>query len=200
MIIQKISREKVTGSGRIRSRRCSVKGFTLVELIMVMVVLAGVMAVAAPSLNKFFRNSALNDEARRIVGLIELARHEAISTGFPMQVWFDLENQWFGIRELSGQEASFNNPADRQALSGKYFFELNSQLEIELEQSTMVNQMLPSIIYFPDGHLETSSLPGFYLKNKKRDDQRLQIARSPNWLRYEIRKNDEMLLIQNEVF
>ncbi len=45
---------------------------------MVMVVLAGVMAIAAPSLNKFFRNSALNDEARRIVGLIEMARHEAI--------------------------------------------------------------------------------------------------------------------------
>src|SRR5210317_1733873 len=199
MNIQDTSCENSPRSGRIRSRKHSVDGFTLVELIMVMVVLAGVMAVAAPSLSKFFRNSALNDEARRIVGLIELARREAISTGYPMQVWFDLENQWFGIRELSGQESGLNDPADRQARTGKYFFELDTHLEIELDRSTMVNQTLPSIIYFPDGNLETSSLPGFFLKNKKRDDQRLQIVRSPNWLRYEIRKNDEMLLIQNEV-
>ena len=199
MNIQDTSRENSPRSGRIRSRKHSVDGFTLVELIMVMVVLAGVMAVAAPSLSKFFRNSALNDEARRIVGLIELARREAISTGYPMQVWFDLENQWFGIRELSGQESGLNDPADRQARTGKYFFELDTHLEIELDRSTMVNQTLPSIIYFPDGNLETSSLPGFFLKNKNRDDQRLQIVRSPNWLRYEIRKNDEMLPIQNEV-
>lgn len=199
MKIQDTSPESVFNPVKVPNRKRYNSGFTLVELIMVMVVLAGVMAVAAPSLNKFFRNSALNDEARRIVGLIELARREAISTGFPMQVWFDLENQWFGIRELSGQETGLNDPVNRQTLSGKYFFELNTNLEIELDRSTIVNQSLPSIIYFPDGNLETSSLPGFYLKNKKRDDQRIQIVRSLNWLRYEIRKNDEMLLIQNEI-
>ena len=179
-------------------RKRSLRGFTLVELIMVMVVLAGVMAIAAPSLNKFFRNSALNDEARRIVGLIEMARHEAISTGYPMQVWFDLENQWFGMRELSGMGNQPDNPTGGKVQSGKYVYQLNTHLEIELDTSTMVSQAFPSIVYFPDGQLETSSLSGFYLKNKKQENQRLQIVRSPSWLRYEIRKNDEMLLIQNE--
>lgn len=182
------------------SEKKSIHGFTLVELIMVMVVLASVMAVTAPSLSQFFRNSSLNDEGRRIVGLIEMARREAISTGMPMQVWFDLEHQWFGIRELSGLESSFNHGSDQQASRGKFFFELNANLEIELDRSTSINQSLPSIVYFPDGHLEASSLPSFFLKHKKYEDQRLQIVRSPNWLRYEIRKNDEMLAIQNEVF
>ena len=179
-------------------RKRSLRGFTLVELIMVMVVLAGVMAIAAPSLNKFFRNSALNDEARRIVGLIEMARHEAISSGYPMQVWFDLENQWFGMRELSGIGNQADNPTGGQIQRGKHVYQLNSLMEIELDISTTVSQVFPSIVYFPDGQLETSSLPGFYLKNKKQENQRLQIVRSPSWLRYEIRKNDEMLLIQNE--
>ena len=179
-------------------RKRSLRGFTLVELIMVMVVLAGVMAIAAPSLNKFFRNSALNDEARRIVGLIEMARHEAISSGYTMQVWFDLENQWFGMRELSGMGNQPDNPTGGKVQSGKYVYQLNTHLEIELDTSTMVSQAFPSIVYFPDGQLEMSSLPGFYLKNKKQENQRLQIVRSPSWLRYEIRKNDEMLLIQNE--
>jgi prepilin-type N-terminal cleavage/methylation domain-containing protein len=176
----------------------SLRGFTLVELIMVMVVLAGVMAIAAPSLNKFFRNSALNDEARRIVGLIEMARHEAISSGYPMQVWFDLENQWFGMRELSGMGNQPDNSTGGQVQRGKHVYQINTHLEIELDTSTMVSQAFPCIVYFPDGQLETSSLPGFYLKNKKQGNQRLQIVRSPSWLRYEIRKNDEMLLIQNE--
>ena len=149
-------------------------------------------------LNKFFRNSALNDEARRIVGLIEMARHEAISNGYPMQVWFDLENQRFGMRELSGMGNQSDNPTGGQVQSGRHVYQLNTHLEIELDTSTMVSQAFPSIVYFPDGQLETSSLPGFYLKNKKQVNQRLQIVRSPSWLRYEIRKNDEMLLIQNE--
>ena len=174
-------------------------GFTLVELIMVMVVLAGVMAVAAPSLNKFFRNSALNEEARRIVGMIEMARREAISTGYPIQVWFDLENQWFGMRELSGLSNPLNSSVMGQLQQEKHLYKINKDLEIELDRSTMIQQGLPSIVYFPDGHLETTSLPGFYLKNKKQENQRLQIVRSPNWLRYEIRRNDEMLLIQNDL-
>ncbi len=186
--------------GKYRSFRMrALGGFTLVELIMVMVVLAGVMAVAAPSLNKFFRNSALNEEARRIVGMIEMARREAISTGYPIQVWFDLENQWFGMRELSGLSNPLNSSVMGQLQQEKHLYKINKDLEIELDRSTMIQQGLPSIVYFPDGHLETTSLPGFYLKNKKQENQRLQIVRSPNWLRYEIRRNDEMLLIQNDL-
>ena len=117
-----------------------------------------------------------------------------------MQVWFDLDKQWFGIRELSGLESSLNGSAGQQDLTGKFTYQLNSNLEFEFDRSTGINQTLPSIVYYPDGQVETASLPGFYLKNKKHEDQRLQIVRSPNWLRYEIRKNDEMLLIQNEVF
>jgi prepilin-type N-terminal cleavage/methylation domain-containing protein len=176
------------------------QGFTLVELIMVMVVLASIMAVSAPSLNQFFKHSTLNDEARRMVGLLEMARREAISNGFPMQVWFDIENQWFGIRELSGTGSGVNEATGQQETEGRFFYQIHSQLELELDRTLPNMSMLPSIIYFPDGLMEETSLRGFYLKNRKREDQRLQIARSLNGLSYEIRKADEMLLIQNEIF
>lgn len=177
----------------------STGGFTLIELIMVMVVLTAVMTIVAPSLNKFFRGTIINDEARRILGVTQLARQEAISTGMPMQVWFDLENQWFGIRELSGLSASSGNQLSREALGGPYFYQLDAKLVMELDRNTSINPSMPSIVYHPDGQLDLTSLPGFYLKNKKLEEQILQIIRAPNGLRYEIRKGDEMLVIQNDV-
>jgi len=161
---------------------------------MVMVVLTAIMTVVAPSLNKFFRGTIINDEARRILGVTHLARQEAISSGMPMQVWFDLENQWFGVRELSGLDA-----VTATARSGPHVYQLDSNLEIELDRNTTINQSMPGIIYYPDGQLDIASLPGFYLKNKKLEEQKLQIIRAPNGLRYEIRKGDEMLVIQNDV-
>ena len=129
-----------------------------------------------------------------------MARREAISNGFPMQVWFDIENQWFGIRELSGTGSGVNEATGQQETEGRFFYQIHSQLELELDRTLPNMSMLPSIIYFPDGLMEETSLRGFYLKNRKREDQRLQIARSLNGLSYEIRKADEMLLIQNEIF
>lgn len=174
-------------------------GFTLIELIMVMVLLTAIMTVVAPSLNQFFRGTIINDEARRILGVTHLARQEAISSGMPMQVWFDLENQWFGVRELSGLDAGPANQVSRDEMSQRHSYQLNPNLEIELDRNTTINPSLPSIIYYPDGQLDIESLPGFYLKNKKREEQKLQIIRAPNGLRYEIRKGDEMLVIQNDV-
>ena len=129
-----------------------------------------------------------------------MARREAISNGFPMQVWFDIENQWFGIRELSGTGSGVNEATGQQETEGRFFYQIHSQLELELDRTLPNMSLLPSIIYFPDGLMEETSLRGFYLKNRKREDQRLQIARSLNGLSYEIRKADEMLLIQNEIF
>ena len=171
----------------------------MIELIMVMVILTAIMTVVAPSLNKFFRGTIINDEARRILGVTQFARQEAISSGMPMQVWFDLENQWFGVRELSGLDAGAGNQSNTDLKSGSHSYQLDSNLEIELDRSTPLNQSMPNMIFYPDGQLDVASLPGFYLKNKKQEEQRLQIIRAPNGLRYEIRKGDEMLVIQNDV-
>ena len=61
------------------------EGFTLLELILVMVLLTGVMAVVAPSLSGFFRSAALDEEGRRMLSVIEMTRREAIANGFPTQ-------------------------------------------------------------------------------------------------------------------
>ena len=59
------------------------EGFTLLELILVMALLTGVMAVVAPSLSGFLRSAALYEEGRRMLSVIEMTRREAIANGFP---------------------------------------------------------------------------------------------------------------------
>jgi general secretion pathway protein H len=65
------------------------KGFTLLELIMVMVILSTVLAMAAPSLSGFFGSRQTHDTAAQILALTQLARSKAISEGIIYRLNFD---------------------------------------------------------------------------------------------------------------
>ena len=65
------------------------KGFTLLELIMVMVILPTVLAMAAPSLSGFFGSRQTHDTAAQILALAQLARSQAISEGIVYRLNFD---------------------------------------------------------------------------------------------------------------
>ncbi|MHC4647283.1 MAG: GspH/FimT family pseudopilin [Planctomycetota bacterium] len=66
-------------SGRIQS--IGYKGFTLLELVLVMVILSTVLAMAAPSLRGFFASRQTQDAAAQILALTRLARSRAVCEG-----------------------------------------------------------------------------------------------------------------------
>ena len=55
----------------------SARGFTLVELIVVMVLLLIVASMVAPRMSSFFRGRALSAEARRMLSLINYGQSRA---------------------------------------------------------------------------------------------------------------------------
>jgi prepilin-type N-terminal cleavage/methylation domain-containing protein len=55
-----------------------IKGVTLIELIIVLVIIAISAAMAAPSMGEWMARSKLNSEARKIYSIFQLARSEAI--------------------------------------------------------------------------------------------------------------------------
>jgi prepilin-type N-terminal cleavage/methylation domain-containing protein len=65
------------------------EGFTLLELILVMVILSTVLAMAAPSLRGFFASRQTHDTAAQILALTQLARSQAISEGIIYRLNFD---------------------------------------------------------------------------------------------------------------
>jgi type II secretion system protein H len=70
---------------------CSSTGFTLLELILVMVIISTVLAMAAPSLRGFFSSRKIHDAASNILTLIRYARAQAITEGRTYRLNFDHE-------------------------------------------------------------------------------------------------------------
>ena len=65
------------------------RGFTLLELILVMVVISAVLAISAPSLRGFFASRQTADLAGHILALTKYARSTAIVRGQPCRLNVD---------------------------------------------------------------------------------------------------------------
>ena len=151
-------------------------GFTLVELILVMVVLAIVMAFVAPTLSRSLRGRALQQEAIRFVALTEMARDEAISRGSPMNVWIDTDALRFGIA-----------PADQYAgIDLQKEYALSSDVRFDLIEGNLQTDGV-AISFRPDGTPATNSITEVRLAD--RHDETVTITRSRSGLGYEIAKN-----------
>ncbi len=72
-------------------------GFTLLELILVMVILSTVLAMAAPSLSGFFGSRQTHDAAAQILALTQLARSQAISEGIVYRLNFDTTQRQYWL-------------------------------------------------------------------------------------------------------
>src|ERR1700759_1745085 len=88
----------------LRPRSMRSKGFTLVEILVVLVIIAIMVSLAVLSLNTTGRDTQLDDESRRLVGLIGLLHERAI-----------LESRDFGMRiEPTAYEfVAYDVPKDR---------------------------------------------------------------------------------------
>ncbi|MFN9549601.1 MAG: Tfp pilus assembly protein FimT/FimU [Pirellulaceae bacterium] len=75
-------------------------GLTLIELIVVLSILAGVVALAWPSLRKSLAASALQDAAQQLQSEIRWAQSEAVHSGHAMVVWLPLEEGPLQIESL----------------------------------------------------------------------------------------------------
>ena len=62
------------------TRRPRQPGFTLLELILVMVIITTALAMAAPSLSGWARGSKMRDASDQFIALTQFARTQAIST------------------------------------------------------------------------------------------------------------------------
>ena len=88
-------------SGRVniqgRDAKSFSRGFTLIELILVMAILTIAVAITAPALANFFRGRSLDSEARRLLALTRQGQSRAVSEGLPMELWFDTAQNTFGL-------------------------------------------------------------------------------------------------------
>ena len=102
-------------------------GFTLLELILVMVILSTVLAMAGPSLRGFFASRKTNDTAAQILAFTQYARSQAISEGVTYRLNFDLNERTYWL-------TAWQSGAFRKLESGfGQIFTLPKDVEMDLE-------------------------------------------------------------------
>src|SRR5215207_7296719 len=82
------------------------RGFTLIELIFVLALLAITAVFVTASMGSFFRGRSLNFEARRLLSLTHYAQSRAVAEGVPVILWISPGDSTYGLTI----QASFNDP------------------------------------------------------------------------------------------
>ena len=137
------------------------RGFTLIELILVLALLVIVVSIAAPAMSRFIRGRALDSEARRMVALMHAGQSRAVSEGAPMMLWVDEKGGAYGLEaETSGQ----NGDAKAEELA------VDSTLQLTVQSVTgtgtpVTFKDLPAIKFLADGTVDENSPPSLELQD-----------------------------------
>ena len=118
------------------------RGFTLIELILVMALLAIIMAFAAPSLARSLRQRGVDQEASRFLALLEYARSEAVSQGVPMIVWLTPADGRYGVEAKTGFAGDTTRARTYTVTPG---------VTVSAEQGLMAKGVLQAVEFAPDG-------------------------------------------------
>jgi type II secretion system protein H len=168
------------GAVRFARFSSSTRGFTLIEFVLVMALLATLMALAAPSLARSMRQRTLDQEAVRFLALTEHARNEAVSRGVPMVIWIEPETRRFGLE---------SKPGHLLVEPRKLVYALAPEVRFELDRRAGVGRTMATIEFGPDGWLVWDSLDWVRLVDRR--ESGLLVARGTNGWGYEIVKEHE---------
>src|SRR5688572_3345466 len=173
---------------RRHSRRSTRSGFTLVELIVVMVLLLIVASMVAPRMSSFFRGRALSSEARRMLSLINHAQSRAVAEGLPVLLWIDATRSTYGL-DIQESHAS----ADERRIV--YTAEPSLTLETPISGERPVSEAgdenlgmpesMPAIRFNPDGFFDEVSVTRIVIRQGT--EGALELVPTANRLGYEIR-------------
>jgi prepilin-type N-terminal cleavage/methylation domain-containing protein len=167
------------------------RGFTLIELIFVLALLAISAAFVASRMGSFFRGRALNFEARRMLSLTHYAQSRAVSEGVPVILWINPASSSYGLTVQS----SFNDP-DGDTHAVKYSVESSLRLETpqgvvaavseqDDEKLGITTDGLSFIRFTPDGFFDDSSVSKITIRQGA--EAGLELVPTVNRLGYEIR-------------
>jgi type II secretion system protein H len=177
-------------------QRRATNGFTLIELVLVMVLLAVVLAISGPSLTRFFKSRSLDSEARRFMAVTRAAQSRAISEGIPMIVWVETKNHAYG---LNADKSFEENDAKAEQFIVDATLEMDVEYSADQRSATQLLQFknekldtgtLYTLRFNPDGFVSASSPEAIIFRQNKGEE--LWVAQSRNRLTYEIRSGRQI--------
>ena len=156
------------------------RGFTLIELIVVMALLTIAMAVTMPSLSRFFAGRSLTEEARRVMAVTRYARSHAVSRSVPVEVRIDVDAATITLGPRAGYAAE-----DEETIE----IQLDDRTAFDVDEAAIDENGEATIVFLPDGTIEEGSVDALVLVNDRGDS--IEIARAEVGARYIIATAEE---------
>jgi len=127
-------------------------GFTLIELVLVMVIIGAMLAVVAPSLGRMRSRSRVDDTAAQLRSMVELARTRAVADGRATRVVVDATENLCWIEHLEGG-GFMRTPASHGAK-----VELDDGIEVTSDDAATEEAGVYLIRAEPDGRVAVAQL------------------------------------------
>ena len=144
-------------------------GFTLVELVMALAVLAIVITIGIPAFNNFVQNQRTTSQVNEVIGVLQLARNEALARGQRVGLW-SVDGDWNSGYQM---KLDSNNDGDYDDAGDEVLFEFAATQFATLTVDADPMDFLPS-----------GFLPQAYLLNiladgcKNQNNRDITISRS----------------------
>jgi len=119
------------------------RGFTLIEMVIVMVILGLSITLVTPYLSRFSRTVELRASAKKISGILRYYRSEAIQQGKVYQVLFDSN-----LREVRIQS---RERTEEKALKNRYPLPAGVQIKELNIPAPQYPEDFPAIEFYPSG-------------------------------------------------
>jgi type II secretion system protein H len=140
-----------------RPHRRDTGGFTLLELIVVLALLALAGALVAPNLKGLAQGRAVEEESRRLAAVVSHARDLAIAKGGRVIFWVDAGGTGYGLRETrTGEESAVYTVGERLRVEA-----------IDAEDKAV--EGVAETILWPDGALDDAAPKRFRLLENEQE-------------------------------
>ena len=128
------------------------EGFSLIELMVVLILMSLSIALVTPSLSRFSRTVELKAAAKKVSTILRYCRSEAINKGKVYQVFIDPELNEIRAQPLASPEEEEEN-ADKDGKGFPKIYPLPSGInvkEVETESPQYASDF-PTIEFYPNG-------------------------------------------------
>ena len=149
------------------------RGFSLIEMIIVLVVIGLSASLVVPSLSQFSKTVELKGAARKISAILRYCRSEAVNKGQTYQIIFDSD-----LREVRVQktESSWEKEEEmkRDAKSVRQMYHLPKGINVKEVNiiSPEYSSDYPTIEFYPNGGSNGGS---FLLSSEERGGYRIKV-------------------------
>jgi general secretion pathway protein H len=127
------------------------RGFSLIEMVIVLVLLGLSIALVTPSLSRFSKRIELKTSAQKVSGILRFSRSESVQKGRVFQVLFDPDLRMVRVRALEGDSPEKEGKEELQIQEKRYVLPSGIQMgEVQIPSPEFPSD-LPTIEFYPHG-------------------------------------------------